>query len=93
MVITMSVPPPFTYPSLSLRSHGVISVLCDLQIFLCPTNGNVTCVPCAVTLEAETSGILMTLSAICHRLEASSVEVSFGAIHCTESSLSDTALP
>jgi hypothetical protein len=56
MVITMSVLPPFTYLSLSLCSHGVITVLCDLQIFLCPANGYVIRVPCAVTLKTETSG-------------------------------------
>jgi hypothetical protein len=68
MVITMSVLPPFTYPSLSLQSHGVIIVLCDLQIFLCPTNGYVTRVPCAAMLETETSGVLMTFGTIRHRL-------------------------
>jgi hypothetical protein len=79
----MPVLPPFTYPSLSLRSHEVITILCDLQIFLCYTNGNGTCVPCVGTLKRETSSVQMTLGAICHRLEASSVEVTFGAIHCT----------
>jgi hypothetical protein len=80
MVITMSVLPPFTYPNLSLRSHGVITVLCDLQIFLFPANENVTCVPCAMMLKSETSGVLMTLGAICHHLEASFAEVTFSAI-------------
>jgi hypothetical protein len=89
MVITISILPPFTYPSLSLCSHAVIIVLCDLQIFPCPTNGNMTCVPYAVALKTETSGVLMPLGAIYHRLEASSVEVTFGAIHCAESSPSD----
>jgi hypothetical protein len=84
---------PFTYSSLSLHSHDVIIVLYDLQIFLCPTNGNVTCVPCTAMLKTETSGVLMTLGAICHRLEASSMEVTFGAICCAESSLSDPASP
>jgi hypothetical protein len=92
MIITISVPSLFTYPSLSLCSHGVITVLCDLQIFPCPANGNATRVPCAVTLKTETSGILMTLSAIYHRLEAST-EVTFGAIHYVESSPSDPTLP
>jgi uncharacterized membrane protein len=93
MVIAMSVLPPFTYLSLSLRGHGVITVLYYLQIFLCPTNGNVTCVPCAATLETETSGVLMTLGAICRRLEASSAEVTFSAIHRPKSSLFDPASP
>jgi hypothetical protein len=93
MVITISVLPPFTYPSLSLCSHGVITVLCDLQIFFCPTIGNVTRVPCAVTLKTETSGVLMTLGAICHRLEASSTEVTFSATRYAESFVSDPALP
>jgi hypothetical protein len=93
MVITMSVLPPFTYPSLSLCSHKVIIVLYDLQIFPCPTNGNMTRVPSAMSLETETSDVLMTLGAICHHLEASSMEVTFGAIRCAESSLSDLASP
>jgi hypothetical protein len=93
MVITMSVLPPFTYPDLSLRSHGVITVICDLQIFLYPANENMTCVPCAVTLKLETSGVLMTLGAICCRLEASSAKVTFGAIHCAERSPSNPASP
>jgi hypothetical protein len=84
---------PFIYHNLSLHSHGVIIVLCDLQIFSCPTNGNVTCVPCAATLETETSDVLMTFDAIRYRLEASCAEVTFGAIHRTESPLSDPASP
>jgi hypothetical protein len=66
MVITMSIMHSFTYPSLSLCSHGIITVLCDLQIFLCPTNGDVTCVHCVVMLETETSGALVTFGAIHH---------------------------
>jgi hypothetical protein len=93
MVIIMSVLAPFTYLSLSLRSHEVIIVLCDLQIFLCPTNRSVTCVPCAATLRIETSGVLITLGAICHQLEVSSVEVTFGAIHCAESFPSNPTSP
>jgi hypothetical protein len=91
MVITMSVLSPFTYPSLSLRRHGFITVLCDSQIFMCPTNGNVTHVPYGATLNTDTFGVLMTLGSICHRLEASSMEVTFGTIHCVESSPSDPA--
>jgi hypothetical protein len=93
MVITMSILPPFTYPNLSRRSHGVITVLCDLQIFLCLTNGNVTCVPCATMLNPETSGVLMTLRAICHRLGASSTEVTLNTICSAESSMSNPASP
>jgi hypothetical protein len=93
MVITISILPPFTYPSLSLCSHGVITVLCDLQIFSYLTNGDVTCVPCAVTLLIETSDVLMTLGAIHHRREASCAEVTFDAIHRAESPLSDPASP
>jgi hypothetical protein len=93
MVITMFILPPFTYPSLSLCSHRVITVLCDLQIFLCPTNEDVTRVPCATTLETETSDVLMTFSAIRHRLEASCAEVTFGAIRHVESPPSDLASP
>jgi hypothetical protein len=91
MVIIMFVLPPFTYPNLSLRNHGLITVLCDLQIFPCHANENMTCVPYAVTLKSETSGVLMTLGAICHRLEAYSAEVTFGVICSTESSSSDPA--
>jgi hypothetical protein len=60
----------------------VITVLYDLQIFSCPNNRNVTRVPCTATMKTEASGILITLGAICHRLEASSTEVTFGAIRC-----------
>jgi hypothetical protein len=87
MVIIISVLPPFTYPSLSLHGHGVIIVLCDLQIFSYPINGNVTRVPCTAMLKTE------TFSAIYHRLDASSAEVTFGTIHCAESSPSDLASP
>jgi hypothetical protein len=93
MVITMSVLPPFTYLNLSLRTHEVIIVLYDLQIFPCPTNGNVTRVPCATMLKTETFGVLITLGAICHRLGASSTEVTFDAVRSAESSLSDLASP
>jgi hypothetical protein len=55
MVITMFIMPLFTYYSLSLCSHGVITVLCDLQIFLCLTNGDVTRVYYATTLETGIS--------------------------------------
>jgi hypothetical protein len=94
MIITISVMPRFTYPNLSLCSHGIIRVLCDLQIFLCPSNGDVTRVHCAATLETGTSGALMTFDAIHRNLEASCVEVTFGVIYlCTESPLSDLTLP
>jgi hypothetical protein len=72
--------PPFTYPRLSLCSHEVITVLCDLQIFLCPTNGDVTRVHYATTLETGTSSALMAFGAICRLLEASCAEVTFGVI-------------
>jgi hypothetical protein len=45
MVITKYVMPPFTYPNVSLYSHRVIIVLCDLQIFMCPMNDGATHVP------------------------------------------------
>jgi hypothetical protein len=81
MVIIISIMPLFTYPSLSPCNHGVITVLCDLQIFLCPTNGDVTCVHCIVMLETRTFGALMTFGAIHRRLEASCAEVTLGAIY------------
>jgi hypothetical protein len=93
MVITMSILPTFTFPNLSLRSHGVITVLYDLQIFSCPTNGNVTRVPCATMLKTETSGVLMTLGTFCHRLGASTMKVTFGAVHSIKNSQSDLASP
>jgi hypothetical protein len=101
MIITMSVMPPFTYPSLSLCNHGIITVLCDLQIFSCPTNEDVTRVRCTVmrvrwtvTLETGTSGALMTFGAIHHCLEASCAEVTFGTIYLrAESPPSDPTLP
>jgi hypothetical protein len=46
MVITLAVMHPFTYPSLSPASHGAITVLYSLQLFVCPMNDNKTCVPC-----------------------------------------------
>jgi hypothetical protein len=81
----MSVLPPFTYPSLSLRSHRVITVHCDLQIF--------PCVPYVATLETETFGVPMTFGAIHHHLEASCAEVTFGAVRRTKSPLSNPTSP
>jgi hypothetical protein len=81
MVITISVIPLFIYPSLLLCSYRVITVFYDLQIFLYPTNENVTCIHCAATPEIVTSSALMTFGVIHHRLEASNVEVTFGAIY------------
>jgi hypothetical protein len=46
-----------------------------------------------VMLKTETSGVLMTLGAICHRPEASSAEVTFSAICCAESSPSNPTSP
>jgi hypothetical protein len=81
------------YLRLSLYSHGVITILCDLQIFPCPTNGDVTRVHYAVTPESGTSAALMTIRAIHRHLEASCAEVSFGMIYLrTESPPSDQAL-
>jgi hypothetical protein len=34
MIITLSVMPPFTYPSLSLASHRAITVLWHLQLLV-----------------------------------------------------------
>jgi hypothetical protein len=94
MVITIFVMPPFTNLSISPCSHGIITVLCDLQIFAFPTNGDVTRVHCAATPETGTSGALMTFSAIHHRLGASCVEVTFDVIYLRiESPPSDPALP
>jgi hypothetical protein len=42
MVIAMSVMPSFIYLDLSPHTHGVIIILCNLQIFSCPTNKRVT---------------------------------------------------
>jgi hypothetical protein len=81
----MSVLPPFTYPNLSPRSHGVITVFCYLQIFLCPMNEDMTRVHRVVALEMETSGTPMTFDMALHRHEAFDKEVTLGAIsHCAE---------
>jgi hypothetical protein len=93
MIITMYVMPSFTYPSLSLCSHGVIIVLCDLQILLFPINRDVTRVHYATTLETGTSDALMTFGAIHRCLEASSVEVTFGVIYLRRHPSSDPAPP
>jgi hypothetical protein len=60
MVITLSIMPPFTYHNLSLHSHGVITALCDLQIFMCPINEDATRVHCATSPDIRTSSVLMT---------------------------------
>jgi hypothetical protein len=77
MIIIMSVMLPFTYHNLSLYSHRVITVLCDLQIFLCPTNEGVTSVYCATSPDIRTSGILMPFAAALFCLGASSAGVAF----------------
>jgi hypothetical protein len=59
MVITISVMPPPTYHNLSLHSHGVITSLCDLQIFTCPMNEDATHVHYATSPDTRTSGVLM----------------------------------
>jgi hypothetical protein len=84
----MSVLPLFTYPNLSLCSHGVITILHDLQIFLCPMNEEVTCVHCAAVLETGTSSTLMTFDVPLHHLEVSVTKVTLGPIsHHVESPL------
>jgi hypothetical protein len=87
MIITMYVMPPFTYPNLSLYSHRVITVICDLQIFSCPTNEDVKRVHYATSSDIRTSGVLMTLA------EAdSSAGVAFSiTVPCAGSSLPDPA--
>jgi hypothetical protein len=58
---------------------------CDLQIFLCPTNENVTRVHRVAALEMETSGTPMTFDVALHHSKAFDVEVTLGAIsHCVE---------
>jgi hypothetical protein len=85
---------PFNYPNLSLCNHEVIRVFCDVQIFSCPTNENVTRVHCATTLETGTSGALMTFGAIHRRLEASCAEITFNTMNFrTESPPYDPAPP
>jgi hypothetical protein len=80
MVITMSVMPLFTYPNLSLYSHRVITVLYNLQIFLCPMNENVTRVHCATLPDIRTSDVLVTFVATLPCLGAASAGVAFGTI-------------
>jgi hypothetical protein len=60
---------------------------------MCPANGDMTHVPCVVTLEAKTSDVLMTFDTIRHRLDASCAEVTFDVIRHTESLSSDPASP
>jgi hypothetical protein len=45
---------------LSLHNHGVITILYDLQIFLCPMNEDATCVHCTTSPDVRTFGVLMT---------------------------------
>jgi hypothetical protein len=77
MVITMSVTPPFTYSNLSLYSHGVITVLCDLQIFLCPMNEGVTRVHCATSPDTRASSAPIALAMTPLHFGATSAEVAF----------------
>jgi hypothetical protein len=61
---------------------------------MCLTNGDVTRVHCAVTLESGTSDALMTFDAIHRHLQVSCAEVTFGVIYLhAESPLSDPASP
>jgi hypothetical protein len=78
--------PPFTYPNLSLYGHGVITVLLDLQIFLCPTNGNATRVLYATSSSARASDMVMSSAVILDHPETSGAEATFGALSsCVES--------
>jgi hypothetical protein len=78
MVITMSVMPPFTYPNLSLYSHKVITIICDLQIFPCPTNEDVTRVHHNRMSGPWTSCAIMTFVVVLHCLEAFTPDVTSG---------------
>jgi hypothetical protein len=80
MVITMSIIPLFTYPTLSLHNHRVIIVLCDLQMFLYPTNKGVTHVHSNRTPDTWTSCVMMTFVVVLHWLEAFALEVASGMI-------------
>jgi hypothetical protein len=93
MIITISILRHLT----TLIYHCAIMkslVFCDVQIFSCPTNKNVTRVHCATTLETGTSGALMTFGTIHRRLEASCAEITFNTMNFrTESPPSDPAPP
>jgi hypothetical protein len=78
MVITMSVMPPFTYPNLSLYSHKVITIVCDLQIFPCPTNEDVTRVHHNRMSDPWTSCAIMTFVVVLHCLEVFTPDVTSG---------------
>jgi hypothetical protein len=80
MVITLSVMPMFTYPSLSLASQGAIIVLYSLQLFVCRTTDNTTLSPALRASNMETSDISMTPAAIFHRLDASNAVMTLIAI-------------
>jgi hypothetical protein len=60
MIIIMFVMSPFTYPNMLLYSHGVITVLCDLQIFVSSTNEGATRVHCKAALATGTSSATTT---------------------------------
>jgi hypothetical protein len=80
-VITISIMPPFTYPNLSLYGHGVITVFRDLQIFLHPTNGNVTHVLHAMSSSVRVSAMVMISTVICCHPKTSDAGATFGALY------------
>jgi hypothetical protein len=61
MIIILSVMPPYTYPSLSLASYRAITILYNLQLFVCPMNDNTTRIPSSQASETETSDVSMTM--------------------------------
>jgi lysophospholipid acyltransferase (LPLAT)-like uncharacterized protein len=52
----MSIMPSFNYHTLTLYSHGVITVLWHSQIFLCPANRGLTRVSCFDSFADGTFG-------------------------------------
>jgi hypothetical protein len=58
----MSIMPLFTYHNLSPYSHRVITVLYDLQIFLCPMNVDATRVHPAMSPIEWTFGMTSSSS-------------------------------
>jgi hypothetical protein len=82
MVITMSVILLFTYPSLSLHSQGIITILYDLQMFPCPQIVPQHVSTVSQTQVTGTSGVLVTFGMVHRHLEASDTEMTFGAILC-----------
>jgi hypothetical protein len=78
--------PLFIYPNLALYNHEVITVLWDLQICMCPTNGNATRVLYATSSSARASDMVMISAVILYHHETSYTDPTFDTLSsCVES--------